>query len=355
MMHMLNHPGTKPTIKKVESRYYWPELKQDVSQWVGECMACLTCKDKRTIKPPLNHIPVKPRRFSQLQFDIVGPLVPSQGYRYLFTVTCRTSRWIEAYPLVDSTSEACVQAFIQHWVPTFGLPAEAISDNGPCFVSNIWKGLHDALGTIVTYTPPLHPQSLGSLERQHRDIKSGLRTALFTMNDRYGHNWLRALPWVLLGRRTAFQQDLDTSPAELVLGQMPLLPGDLVDNAGENLPELLERLRTNAATPPVQTAHHDTITPYFPAAAKNATHVMQRRGQPTPLGGRYEGPFPIQQRIGNSCLKIKVGNWANGAPRHELTHWNNCHPLPLTTDWEEAHKAKRGRPALNANAPSFKP
>ena len=127
--------------------------------------------------------------------------------------------------------------------------------------------MHNALGTIVTYTPPLHPESLGHLERQHKDIKAGLRTALYQMGDKHGSKWLLALPWTLLGRRTAFQPELGTSPAELVLGQMPRIPGDLIDNQGEKLADLLERLRTNAAQPPVQTAHHNVITPFFPDSA----------------------------------------------------------------------------------------
>ena len=140
----------------------------------------------------------------------------------------------------------------------------------------------------------------------------------------------------------------------MVLGQMPRLPGDLVENNGEKLPDLLDRLRTNAAKPPVQTAHHTTITPYFPESAKVATHVMQKKGKSAPLGARYEGPFPIQQRVGDSCLKIKVGNWANGSPRNELTHWNTCYPVPLSATIPDAEKAKRGR-KLNVAAASFCP
>ena len=353
MYHMLNHMGTRPTITKVERSYYWPILRQDVSRWVSECMVCLACKQKRTVRPPVNHIPVLPKRFSQVQVDVVGPLVPSQGYRYLLTVICRTSRWVAAYPMKEQTSEACTEAFIQNWVPTFGLPYEAVSDNGAAFIGGLWKGIHEALGTIVTYTPPLHPQSLGSLERQHKDIKSGLRASLYQMNDRYGDKWLTALPWTLLARRTAYQPELDTSPAEIVLGQTPRVPGDLVENEGEQLTTLLDRLRTNAAQPPIQTAHHDKITPFFPESAKVATHVMQKKGKPGTLGPVYEGPFPIRQRIGDSCLKIGVGNWASGQPRHELTHWNNCYPVPLSAPLVDGQKAPRGRKQLNVNAVEF--
>ena len=176
------------------------------------------------------------------------------------------------------------------------------------------------------------------------------------MGDRYGSSWLTALPWILLGRRTAYQADLDTSPAELVLRQTPRVPGDLVENEGQTLPELLQNLRTNAAKQPIPTSHNSKITPYFPEAARVATRVMMKRGKPTQLGDIYEGPFPIIQRIGESCLKIRTGNWANGNPRHELTHWNSCYPVPLTAELADAHKAIRGRKKiLDPDAPSFVP
>ena len=355
LFHMINHPGQGPTIKKVQDRYYWPTLRQDIAKWVNECVDCLVCKSKKTIKPTVSHIPVMPRRFTQLQFDVVGPLVESYGYRYLLTVTDRTSRWIEAYPMVEATSESCLTAFLHEWVPRFGIPCQAVSDNGSTFIAGLWKRLHEELGTIVSYTPPLHPQSLGSLERQHRDLKSGFRTLLHKMGDRHGDQWYRALPWTLLGRRTAYQPELGTSPAELVLGQMPRVPGDLLTNEGQRLTDLLQELRTNAARPPVQTTHHQTITPHLPENAETCTHVYMKIGKPGQLGPLYEGPYEIKRRIGNSCLEVLVGNWTNGKPRLELTHWNNCFPSPITPE-VPVQKAKRGRKAkLNANAPAFVP
>ena len=191
LYHMINHPGISETIRRVQGRYYWPSLRQDVAKWAKECEDCLVGKSRRTITPPVSHIPIMPTRFTQLQFDIVGPLVPSNGFRYLLTVTDRTSRWVEAYPMKDATSESCLTEFINNWVPRFGVPLSAVSDNGASFISGLWKGLHEELGTIVTYTPPYHAQSFGSLERQHKDIKLGFRTILNHMQDRYGSKWLK--------------------------------------------------------------------------------------------------------------------------------------------------------------------
>ena len=66
------------------------------------------------------------------------------------------------------------------------------------YISQIWKILHQKLGVLVKYTPLYHPQSLGHLERTHKDIKLSLKTALISMGAKHGKLWPLALPWVLL-------------------------------------------------------------------------------------------------------------------------------------------------------------
>ena len=131
--------------------------------FVRTCHPCQVAKQIPTVKAGIGRFPVPDQRFTGILLDVVGPLPPSEGHRFFLTVFCRTTRWLEAYPMKESTSEACLTAFINEYVPRFGIPLSAVLDNGPCFVSNMWKGLHETLGTVVSYTPPLHPQSLGSL------------------------------------------------------------------------------------------------------------------------------------------------------------------------------------------------
>ena len=120
-------------------------------------------------------------RFSSLQVDIVGPLPPSRGHKYLLTIIDRTSRWVEALPLTEATAEQCCNAFIHGWAQRFGLPTQLRSDNGNTFVATLWRNVHKAMGIEVACTPPYHPASLGHIERQHKDIKVGLKAALYAM------------------------------------------------------------------------------------------------------------------------------------------------------------------------------
>ncbi|KAJ8389879.1 hypothetical protein AAFF_G00113480 [Aldrovandia affinis] len=60
--------------------------------------ACQRAKVHRHIKAPLERFSVPERRFDHVNADLVGPLPPSHGYTYLFTMVDRTTRWPEAVP-----------------------------------------------------------------------------------------------------------------------------------------------------------------------------------------------------------------------------------------------------------------
>ena len=207
--------------------------------------------------------------------------------------------------------------------------------------------LHERLGVMVQYTPVYHPASLGHLERAHRDIKYGLKTALLDMGKNHGQSWTLALPWCLLSRRVAFQPDLGASPIELVMGDVPTIPGDLAGAhlvQDESISNLLERLRTNAAKPPVQTAHHGVPKVNIPQEITQATHVYTQEPNKKPLGPAYQGPYPIVDRPSPSTITIRVGSYANGAPKTELRHWDTCKVAHFRNDSYQAEKPKRGRP-----------
>jgi transposase InsO family protein len=358
MFHGLHHPGQKATVDKVETRYYWPDLRKDVSAKVKQCKPCQETKSEKSIQPPLKKRLVDDPRFKDLQIDVVGPLPVSEGMRYLLTIHDRTTRWTEALPMAEANAETCSTAMQRGWIQRFGLPWVATSDNGNTFISNLWKEIQKELGVHISFTPPYHPSSLGGVERQHKDIKIGLKATLKAMGDEYGSSWMARLPWVMLGRRTAFQPALDATPAELVFGSTPTIPGDIIGEPGPTpdkpqIKRLLEGLRTNAARPAVQTTHNREHTENYPDLEK-VTHVYVRKGKTTPLGPTFEGPFLITERQGTSCVQIRVGSYANGEPRFETQHWSNLKIAHRSEGEEDAVRKKLGR-KLNPKAPEFKP
>ena len=184
------------------------------------------------------------------------------------------------------------------------------------------------------------------MERTHKDLKANIKATLIHMANEHTDRWMEVLPWVLLGRRTTYQPDLGACPAELVLGSTPLIPGDLVAQgppSDASVGDLLSRLRQNAARPPVQPSHHVKRTTYMPPAVESATAVYVRRGKASTLGPTADGPFQIIERLGNSCLKLHVGSYADGSPRTEIQHWENCTPAFSAKESEMASRPALGR------------
>ena len=209
----------------------------------------------------------------------------------------------------------------------------------------------------MSYTPVYSPASLGSLERQHLDLKSSLKATLIQMGEEFQSSWMRKLPYVLLGRRTAYHADLEATPAQVLFGEDPKLPGEINPpvGAGETVQDLLARVRKLKDRKPAQTNLRKTVNTYMPPAAQVATKVYTKKPKTTPLGASWDGPYPIVERQGKSCLKLKTGEYANGEPRTEIRHWKTCYPAPLDEDIPSAKKGPLGRKPLNAKAKPFNP
>ena len=71
--------------------------------------------------------------------DIVGSLEPSEGMRYLLTVICRTSRWMESIALPACTAIEVSNGFIRGWVQRYGIPRKIVTDNANYFQSDIFQ------------------------------------------------------------------------------------------------------------------------------------------------------------------------------------------------------------------------
>ena len=176
-LHSLDHLAIKATIRRVGEKYYWPSMKKDIEEFVKCCVPCLKVRpNKKLVNTGSFEVP--DRRFSHVMVDIVGPLPPSYGYRFLLTSICRTTRFLHAIPLREASSSEAATAFLTHWAAFFGLPSLVTSDNGGSFIAGLWKEMLSKLNIKVRYSALYRPESIGMLERQHRGLKDSLKSAL---------------------------------------------------------------------------------------------------------------------------------------------------------------------------------
>ena len=102
----LVHAGIGATRRIMTALVVWRGLSSDVSAWWKNCQLCARGKASPQYKAPVQPIPIPGRRFTHVHVDLVGPIPMSgDGYRYLFTMVDRSSRWLEATPLKSKAAE----------------------------------------------------------------------------------------------------------------------------------------------------------------------------------------------------------------------------------------------------------
>jgi cleavage and polyadenylation specificity factor subunit 1 len=296
-IHGLSHSGCRPTQHAISSRFVWHNLKKDVRRWCRECHPCQASKIQHHVRAPLVERSPPDRRFGSLHVDIVGPLPPSEGMKYLFTVVDRFTRWPEAIPMADCTTETCVKSFIRYWISRFGVPCDVTSDRGPQFTSQLWKEMNQLLGISSTRTTAYHPQANGMVERFHRQLKAALKARLS------GPNWMDELPIALLGIRSAWKEDSECSSADLVYGTNLHLPGEFFPSSNDLgttnlsaqfLRDLQQKMRTVLPPSP---KYHGKQPVNVPQNLNTAKFVYVRKdSHRTPLQRPYLGPFPVIEK-----------------------------------------------------------
>ena len=294
-LHDLAHPGIRPSQRLITSRFIWEGINKDVRLWARTCTHCQASKVTRHTHSPPGTFPPPAGRFDHVHIDLVGPLPPSAGHRYLLTCVDRFTRWAEATPLADITTDTVAQAFITSWVSRFGVPLSLTSDRGGQFEANVWGKVMSLLGIRRHRTSSYHPQSNGMVERFHRQLKSSL------MASAQREHWSLALPLVLLGIRSSLKDDLQHSSAELVYGTNLRLPGEIMAPTSPPTPgsaqDFASRLKgAMSQLQPVPPRSSPRKT-FVSQDLMECTHVFVRvDAVHPPLTQPYQGPYRVLRR-----------------------------------------------------------
>lgn len=342
--HGLAHPGIKATKRLLSARWVWKSMAVDSARWCRDCQACQRAKVTRQPRAAVQSIPIPARRFTHLHVDLVGPLPRSvEGFTNLLTIVDRSSRWVEAIPLLSITAEAVADAFICGWIARFGVPDHITSDRGTQFCSAIWAILARRLGYNHHFTTAYHPQSNGMVERVHRQIKEALKAR------GAGSDWPSHLPWVLLGLRSAPKEDSNISSAEILYGAPLVLPGQVGGVPETPAAVFSEKIRAAPSSIAARPAPAPALDAAVPENLQDAVFVyVLAGGSKPPLKAAYSGPFAVVERNPKFFI-LDLGD------RLESVSVDRLKPHAGQSVFTPAVAPRRGRPPLSSAAPSKSP
>ena len=124
----------------IERYYWWPNLRQEVQDYVKGCAECQRHKiNNRPTRAPLSPIYPKPEAlpFETIALDFITKLPISEGYDSILTVTDHdcTKASIVIPCNEEISAEGTAALYVKYVFSRFGLPSRIISDRDPRFAS----------------------------------------------------------------------------------------------------------------------------------------------------------------------------------------------------------------------------
>lgn len=190
--HLSGHPGIRKTVQSIRRRYWWPNLKAFVSNYIASCPSCKRAKTSRH-KPygPLRFLPVPERPWHSISMDFIDGLPDSDGFNSVLVVVDRLTKmsiFIPTHNTIDAPGVA--QLFLRHVFSKHGTPADIVSDRGKHFISRFWSSLCDLLHIKSNLSTAYHPETDGQTERVNQILEQYLRLYVNYQQD----DWATLLP-----------------------------------------------------------------------------------------------------------------------------------------------------------------
>ena len=315
------HFSARGLYEKLTRRFWWDGMYSDVHR---HCRACLTCAAYRgsghRSRPPLNSLTVGDP-FDRVGVDILEMPQTSNGNRYLVVFVEYLTKWVEAFPTQDQTSETIAKLLVDHIICRHGVPRELLSDRGANLLSDLIQYICQITGMKKINTTAYHPQTDGLVE----NFNKTLRAMIAKHAQKFGNCWDKYVQHLLFAYRSKPHESTQESPFYLLYGRDARIPTetalstvrtpyqvDIDDyklDLVTGLTESWKIARTNIAR---AQKHQKT---YYDKKAKKPQHVVGGRvmvympyedqGKNRKMALPYHGPYRIIEVRPNNCVLVR--------------------------------------------------
>ena len=226
------HQGIERTYHKLQLKYFWLDMWNDVDCYVRSCLECQQGKVyTHGRRAPLN--PIAPEEpFFKVHMDILELPETPEKYKYVLLLVDQFSKWPEAFPLKRMTAKDVAHILYTEIICRYGAFRSLITDRAKNFMSNVITELCQFFQITKSAVSAYHPASNGLVERGNSSIISALR--MFANDEQ--DNWPELLPSIMLAYRASpATQSTNFSPYFILYGRECRLPIDvaLIPPSGE--------------------------------------------------------------------------------------------------------------------------
>ncbi|GJP52565.1 hypothetical protein CLOM_g11667 [Closterium sp. NIES-68] len=154
------HFGSNKTLTGIAKHYYWPQMADNVQNFITSCTTCQRMKSSKQKKAGLlQPLPVPKQPWQVVSLDFITGLPPTtSGHDAILVVIDKFSKMGHFIPThTTARTEETAQLFVRYIISQHGIPTTLISDRDPKFTSKFLKELMSLLGTKLAMSSAYHP------------------------------------------------------------------------------------------------------------------------------------------------------------------------------------------------------
>ena len=214
------HLGVQKTARKVAERFHLKNLKDKVAEVLAQC---LPCHQRKHIQE--HHLNLSSRPSTQpwntVAADFCGPYHTREGsLRYVLVIIDHFSKWVELIPTYTQEAKEVAQAFYDKIICRHGCPRRFLTDQGPCFKSNLIESLCSLFQIRKIYSSTYFPQGDGVAERFMRSLNNSLAI----LSRHHPYEWHKYIQGVAFAYNTSVHASTGETPFKINTGRVPSFP-----------------------------------------------------------------------------------------------------------------------------------
>nr|GEX09802.1 putative reverse transcriptase domain-containing protein [Tanacetum cinerariifolium] len=190
------YPGSTKMYQDLRRLYWWPNMKADITTYVGKCLTC--AKENVT-----------------MDFVTGLPRTPS-GYDSIWVIVDRQTKLAYFLPKKKTDSiEKLAELYLKEIVCRYGVPVSVIYVRDTLFTSRFWVSLQKALGTQLDLSTSYYPKTDGQSERTIQTLENMLRACMID----FGSSWDKHLLLVEFSYNNSYHASIKTASFEALYGR----------------------------------------------------------------------------------------------------------------------------------------